>query len=95
MKKYIIPTIIILLISIGISLIPVEKTVPKNVPYQEAIYKTVEKTIYIQKSETRYKTESVTKYRTVYYGTLKNTAGSIWSDDQIWNFDNAVTWNKQ
>jgi len=82
-----------------ISIIPTEKTVSKSVPYQEAVYKTVEKTTYVDKTETRYKTEIVTKYKTIYYGTLKNsqswqsriTGGS----DQIWTIDNAISWEKQ
>lgn len=89
--------LIVLLVIVGlvviVGLIPIEKTIPKSVPYQEAIYKTVEKTIYVQKSETRYNTENVTRY--LYYGTLKNTAGSIETKDEMWTFDNVISWNKE
>lgn len=81
--------IIIILIVISIiliSIVPIEKTISKQVPYQEAIYKTV------------YRTEIVTKYRTVYYGTLKDSSSSLFGlkdTSQIWTFDNAVSWKKE
>lgn len=87
MNKYILSSIIIiLLVIVGISLIPTERVVPKSVPYQEAVYKTM------------YKTEIVTKYRTVYYGTLKDSSSTLLGlkdTSQTWTFDNALSWDKE
>jgi hypothetical protein len=45
-----------------------------NVSYQEAVYKTVDKTTYVQKTETKYKDE--TRYRTVNgYGSVTYYSG--------------------
>ncbi len=93
-KNILLSVLVLLLAIIGLSLIPIEKTISKSVPYQEAVYKTVENTIYVQKSETRYKTESVTKYRSVYYGTLKDS-GAFLQSDTIWTFDNAIKLDKE
>lgn len=81
-----IAVILIIISIIFISLIPVEKTIPRSVPYQEAVYKTI------------YKTETVTKYKTVYYGTLKDSRSTLFGlkdTSQIWTFDSALSWSKE
>lgn len=61
---------IVAVLSILFLVLPEERTITVQVPYQEAVYKTVEKTVYVTQTETRYKNEQITKYKTLYDGTL-------------------------